>query len=59
MDLEKLKDYIMRLMAAHQRGSNSALDEFSKGYHQAGQVTCQQILNQLVNESILRLRTWG
>ena len=47
MNLEDLKDYIMGLMAAHQRGSDSALDEFSKGYHQAGQVTCQQILNYL------------
>ena len=47
MDLEKLKDYIKGLMAAHQRGSDSALDEFSKGYHQAGQVTCQQILTKI------------
>jgi len=48
MDLEKAKEHIMGLMAAHQKGSDSALDEFSKGYHQAGQVTCQQILTKLV-----------
>ena len=47
MNEEQLKDYIMGLMAAHQRGSDSALDEFSKGYHHAGQVTCQQILTKL------------
>ena len=47
MNLEKVKDHIKGLMAAHQRGSDSALDEFSKGYHQAGQVTCQQILTKL------------
>ena len=50
MDLEKVKGYIMGLMAAHQRGSDSALDEFSKGYHYAGLITCQQILNYLEEE---------
>ena len=47
---EILKSYIMGLMVAHQRGSDAALDEFSKGYHQAGQVTCQQILTKLEKE---------
>ena len=52
MDLEKVKDYIMGLMAAHQRGSDAALDDFSKGYHMAGKITCQHILTKLeeVNE---------
>ena len=50
MNLEELEDHIQGLMAAHQRGSDSALDDFSKGYHQAGQVTCQQILTKLEEE---------
>ena len=47
MDLEKVKEHIMGLMAAHKRGCDSALDEFSKGYHQSGQSLCQLILTKL------------